>query len=211
MLISVCKSNRAAFQNKTHPCVQMELVFVGHRAFLGTIATLLPEAVISSEPVESVERNDTAFVCPTDSEGMHVESVYDSNAMFRGSQVNMHKTVQKFGLSEQASLPMGSAVGIAVWGSAWLIGSVGGHFSSRDRGFVAYDAFYAAYIVARTLGVKRLVCPPLCVALGRVGFQSSAAQIVKAYKDALNTSEQKALATADSRGVDCYVVIFKES
>ena len=124
--------------------------------------------------------------------------------------MNMHKTVHRLVDENALRLPAGSALGISVWGSAWLIGSVTGQFAYRDRGSVAYDAFYAAYIVARTLpGVERLVCPPLCVDPGRVGVRSSAAQIAKAYKDVSKMPEQKAIATADSRGVDCYIAMFK--
>jgi len=191
---------------------KMELVFVGHQAFLGTIATLLPRAARDSGPVESLERDDTAFVCPMYPDGLHVASVYDSKAMFRGSQVNMRNTIHRFGFvaeEDEPRLPMGSALGVSVWGSSWLIGSVEGDFARRDRGSVAYDAFFAAYTVANSLpGGKRLVCPPLGVGSGRLGFRPAAAQIANAYKDVLKMPEQKAVATADARGIDCYIAMF---
>ena len=193
----------------------MELVFVGHPIFLSTLAVVLPEAKREPGPVESLPRDDTAFVCPMDSSGMHLDPVYDRKEMFRGSQVNALKTIHRLGSSgeqEEPRLPLCSALGLSVWGSSWLIGSVTGNYDYKERSVVAYDAFYAAYIVARTLpGVNRLVCPPLCVKPGRLGFQSSAAQIARAYKELVRVPEQTAVVMQDSRGVDCYVAVFKDA
>lgn len=191
----------------------MELVFVGHPIFLSTLAVVLPEAKREASPVESLEKDDTAFVCPMDSSGLHLDPVYDRKEMFRGSQVNTLKTIYRFGSSgkqEEPRLPSCSALGLSVWGSSWLIGSVTGNY--KERGVVAYDAFYAAYLVARTIpGVKRLVCPPLCVKPGRLGFQSSAAQIARAYKEVVRVPEQKAVVMQDYRGVECYVAVFQDA
>ena len=191
----------------------MELVFVGPHDFLCMVAKALPEATRHAGPLEVLDRDDTAFVCPMSPSGQLLHDVYDSKAMFRGSQTNMRKTVAAAGYEDSCGrryMPLSSALGISVWGSAWLIGSVSDRFASCHRGSVAKDAFYAAYVVASGLpGIKRLVCPPLCVESGRIGMGASAAQIARSYKEAGRMCEQYAVSSADSRGVPCYFAVFR--
>ncbi len=189
----------------------MELVFVGPPLFLSTVAIVLPNAKTEPWPVERLLRDDTAFVCPMDPDGLLADPVYDSKAMFRGVQTNLTKTVQRLGYTDsqdEPHLPTSSALGVSVWGSSWLIGSVIGDHAFRDRSSAASDAFLAAYIVACSLpGVKRLVCPPLCVRPGRLSYQTSAAQIARVLKN-VGDMPQQAAVTPDSRGVQSYLAIY---
>lgn len=194
----------------------MDLVFVGPPLFLSTIATVMPGAQTEPGPVEKLARDDTAFVCAMDPAGTLLDPVYDSNAMFRGVQTNLRKTVQGIGHSDdeqEPQMPMSSALAVSVWGSAWVIGSVTGNYAFRERGFAASDAFLAVYLTACSIpGLKRLVCPPLCVRVGRLSYQASAAQIAKAFRDAVAMPKQPtAVTTSDSRGVQCYITMFNDS
>lgn len=194
----------------------MELVFTGSPVFLSTIATVLPNATRESGGVETLPRDDTAFVCPMAPDGELAVPVYDSKAMFRGVQTNMTKTVRGLGYTDadgEPYMPLSGALGVSVWGSAWVIGSVTGHYTWTRQKFAAYDAFLAAYIVARSIpGVKRLVCPPLCASVGRISYQVSAAQIAKAVRDITAPQEdQQAASTGDSRGVTCYLATFNDN
>ena len=192
----------------------MELVFVGPPAFLDCLAIVLPDSTRDERPVEQLERDDTAFICPMDPIGLHHNPIYDSKLMFRGSQVNMLKTVTSLGMrnsENEAYLPRGTALGVSVWGSAWLIGTANGPVKHRDKASVALDSFFAAYVVARGIpGIKRLVCPPLNVRSGVVGLRAGAAQIAMAYKRVCQDTEALAIQTNDSRGVPCYLAMYKE-
>ena len=188
---------------------------MGPAPFLDCLATVLPDSTRDERPVERLERDDTAFVCPMDPIGLHHDPVYDSKLMFRGSQVNMLKTVTTLGMrdaDDKAYLSHGTALGVSVWGSAWLIGTANGPIRHhRDKASVALDSFFAAYIVARGIpGIKRLVCPPLYVRSGVVGMRAGAAQIAMAYKRACQDTEAMAIQTSDSRGVPCYLAMYKE-
>lgn len=187
---------------------------MGPPAFLDCLAKVLPDSIRDERPVEQLERDDTAFVCPVDPIGLHHDPVYDSKLMFRGSQVNMLKTVTSLGMratDDKAYLPHGTALGISVWGSSWLIGTANGPVRHRDKAFVAFDSFFAAYVAARSIpGIKRLVCPPLYVRSMVVGLRAGAAQIAMAYKRACQDTDAVAVQTIDSRGVPCYLAMYKD-
>ena len=187
---------------------------MGPRPFLDCLAIVLPDSTRDERPIERLGRDDTAFVCPMDPIGLHHDPVYDGKGMFRGSQVNMLKTVTALGMrdaDDEAYLPHGTALGVSVWGSSWLIGTSNGPIKHRDKASVALDSFFAAYIVARSIpGIKRLVCPPLYVRSGVVGMRAGAAQIAMAYKRACQDTEASAVQTTDSRGVLCYLAMYKD-
>ena len=44
-----------------------------------------------------------------------------------------------------------------------------------------------------------------------MSYQMSAAQIVRAYRDILATPDQPAAVMSDSRGVQCYISMFKDA